>query len=84
MYVIENLELSYKDIDHIAESTSRKWNVKRKIDALLEISASITAATGIDSTASEMREARSKNIEIYKRIKELDELFGDQLLRYER
>ena len=50
MSVIEKLKLGFKDVDSIYESTSHKWDDKKKVDTLLEIGAIIEANLGIDST----------------------------------
>lgn len=74
--------LTYDDIDAIADSTAPKWDDKRKIDALLEIACTIMANTGIDSTRSELRTAKAMTKEVYKRVKKVDKLLGEQLLHY--
>ena len=78
-----DLEFGFDEIDAIADSTSRKWDDKRKIDTLLEISAALWANTGSDSTAGELRSIKKMQREIFKCIKRVDRDLGDQLLRYE-
>lgn len=80
---MEEIELGYDDIDAIADSTSRKWTEKRKIDALLEISANLWATTGSDSTMGEIKAIKKMQRNIYRCIKRIDKPLGDLLLRYE-
>ncbi len=80
---MDEFELSYNDIDAIADSTSRKWTDKRKIDTLLEISANLWATTGSNSTIGEIKSVKKMQRDIYRCIKRVDKSLGDLLLRYE-
>lgn len=78
-----DLEFGFDEIDAIADSTSRKWTDKRKIDTLLEISAALWANTGSDSTSGELNRIKKMQRQIFRCIKRVDNDLGDQLLRYE-
>lgn len=81
MNIVNELDLGFKDVDSIYESTSNKWTDKRKVDTLLEIGAVIEANLGIDSTIAERNEAKKKQRYIYKTIKKIDPSMGDLLMR---
>jgi len=81
MSVIEKLKLGFKDVDSIYESTSHKWDDKKKVDTLLEIGAIIEANLGIDSTIGERNEAKKQQRYIYRTIKKIDPSLGDLLMR---
>lgn len=68
----EDLEYGLQDVEAIYHSTSPKWTVKRKIDTLLRIAASIIAQTGTDSSILEVEEARRIDNEIYDYVLELE------------
>ena len=59
----------------------KSYSDKKKIDALLELNASIYTNLGKDSTKQEMHTAEVSSRHIYKHIKKLDEAFGSLLLR---
>ena len=54
---------------------------KEKMDRLLEMTADIWCNQGIDSTKTEIRDARKRARVIYRGIKELDKETGDLFLR---
>lgn len=81
MSVIDNLKLGFKDVDSIYESTSHKWDDKKKVETLLEIGAIIEANLGIDSTIGERNEAKKQQRYIYRTIKKIDPSLGDLLMR---
>ena len=81
MSVIDKLKLGFKDVDSIYESTSHKWDDKKKVDTLLEIGAIIEANLGIDSTIGERNEAKKQQRYIYRTIKKIDPSLGDLLMR---
>ena len=81
MSVIEKLKLGFKDVDSIYESTSHKWDDKKKVDTLLEIGAIIESNLGIDSTIGERNEAKKHQRYIYRTIKKIDPSLGDLLMR---
>ena len=81
MSVIDKLKLGFKDVDSIYESTSHKWDDKKKVDTLLEIGAIIEANLGIDSTIGERNEGKKQQRYIYRTIKKIDPSLGDLLMR---
>jgi hypothetical protein len=81
MNLVNELDLGFKDVDSIYESTSHRWTDKRKVDTLLEIGAVIEANLGIDSTIADRNEAKKKQRYIYKTIKKIDPSLGDLLMR---
>ena len=81
MSVIDKLKLGFKDVDSIYESTSHKWDDKKKVDTLLEIGAIIEANLGIDSTIGDRNEAKKQQRYIYRTIKKIDPSLGDLLMR---
>ena len=81
MSLVDELSLGFKDVDSIYESTSHRWDDKRKVDTLLEIGAVIEANLGIDSTIGERNQAKKQQRYIYKTIKNIDPLLGDLLMR---
>ena len=81
MSVIDKLKLGFKDVDSIYESTSHKWDDKKKVETLLEIGAIIEANLGIDSTIGERNEAKKQQRYIYRTIKKIDPSLGDLLMR---
>ena len=81
MSLVDDLNLGFKDVDSIYESTSTKWDDKKKIDTLLEIGAVIETNLGIDSTKAERNEAKRQQKYIYKVIKKIDPAIGDLLMR---
>ena len=81
MSLVEDLKLGFKDVDSIYESTSKRWDDKKKVAALLEIGAVIEANLGIDSTAAERKEAKRQQKHIYRLVKKLDSMLGDLLMR---
>lgn len=54
---------------------------KEKINRLLEMTADIWANQGVDSTKTEIADARKRARVIYRGIKELDREMGDLFLR---
>ena len=81
MSLVDELSLGFKDVDSIYESTSHRWDDKRKVDTLLEIGAVIEGNLGIDSTIGERNQAKKQQRYIYKTIKNIDPLLGDLLMR---
>lgn len=81
MNIVNELELGFKDVDSIYESTSHKWDDKKKVDVLLEIGAVIEANLGVDSTATERNEAKKQQRYIYRTIKKIDPSLGELLMR---
>ena len=81
MNIVNELELGFKDVDAIYESTSHKWSDKKKVDTLLEIGAVIEANLGSDSTATERNEAKKQQRYIYRLIKKIEPSTGDLLMR---
>ena len=81
MSLVDELSLGFKDVDSIYESTSHKWDDKKKVDTLLEIGAIIEANLGIDSTIGERNEAKKQQRYIYRTIKKIDPSLGDLLMR---
>ena len=81
MNLVNELNLGFKDVDSVFESTSHKWTDKKKIDTLLEIGAVIEANLGIDSTIAERNEAKKQQRYIYRLIKKLEPDTGDLLMR---
>lgn len=81
MSLVNKLELGFKDVDAIYESTSHKWSDKKKVDTLLEIGAVIEANLGIDSTIAERNEAKKQQRYIYRLIKKIEPNTGDLLMR---
>ena len=81
MNIVNELELGFKDVDSIYESTSHKWDDKKKVDVLLEIGALIESNLGIDSTIGERNEAKKQQRYIYRTIKKIDPSLGDLLMR---
>ena len=61
----------------------KSYSNRKKIDALLELNASIYTNLGIDSTKKERNYAEVSSRHIYKHIKKIDESFGSLLLRGE-
>ena len=58
----------------------KTWSDKRKIDALLEIDATMYTNLGIDSTKTDRENTRRDSRFIYRAIKSIDELLGKELL----
>lgn len=81
MSLVDELSLGFKDVDSIYESTSHKWDDKKKVDTLLEIGAVIEANLGIDSTIGERNEAKKQQRYIYRTIKKIEPSLGDLLMR---
>ena len=81
MNLVNELEVGFKDVDAIYESTSHKWSDKKKVDILLEIGAVIEANLGSDSTATERNEAKKQQRYIYRLIKKIEPNTGDLLMR---
>ena len=81
MSLVDELNLGFKDVDSIYESTSHKWDDKKKVDTLLEIGAVIEANLGIDSTIGESNEAKKQQRYIYRTIKKIEPSLGDLLMR---
>ena len=81
MNIVNELELGFKDVDAIYESTSHKWSDKKKVDTLLEIGAVIEANLGIYSTIAERNEAKKQQRYIYRLIKKIEPNTGDLLMR---
>lgn len=81
MNIVNELELGFKDVDAVFETTSHKWNDKKKVDILLEIGAVIEANLGIDSTIAERNEAKKQQRYIYRLIKKIEPNTGDLLMR---
>ena len=81
MNIVNELELGFKDVDAIYESTSHKWSDKKKVDTLLEIGAVIEANLGIDSTIAERNEAKKQQRYIYRLIKKIEPTTGELLMR---
>lgn len=81
MSLVNKLDLGFKDVDAIYESTSHKWSDKKKVDTLLEIGAVIEANLGIDSTIAERNEAKKQQRYIYRLIKKIEPNTGDLLMR---
>lgn len=59
----------------------KTYSKKQKIDALLELNASIYTNIGTDSTKQEKSNAEISSRHIYRHIQKLDEPFGRLLLR---
>ena len=72
---------TYENIDDIYYSTSRSWPLKRKIDTLFEIGATIETNLGIDSTIEEKRIAKRQQRHIYETIYKLDKNTGELILK---
>jgi len=81
MSLVNKLELGFKDVDVVFESTAKRWTDKKKIDTLLEIGAIIEANLGIDSTIGERNEAKKKQRYIYRLIKKIEPTTGELLMR---
>ena len=81
MSLVDELSLGFKDVDSIYESTSHKWDDKKKVDTLLEIGAVIEANLGIDSNIGERNESKKQQRYIYRTIKKIDPSLGDLLMR---
>jgi len=58
----------------------KTWSDKRKIDALLEIDATMYTNLGIDSSKTDRENTRRDSRFIYRAIKSIDELLGKELL----
>lgn len=58
----------------------KTWSDKRKIDALLEIDATMYTNLGIDSTKTDRENTRRDSRFIYRAIKSIDDLLGKELL----
>ena len=58
----------------------KTWSDKRKIDALLEIDATMYTSLGIDSSKTDRENTRRDSRFIYRAIKSIDELLGKELL----
>lgn len=54
----------------------KTWNVKRKVDSLLEIDANMYTNLGLDSTISEKRNTKAISRKIYKAIALISPLDG--------
>ena len=81
MSLVNELNLSFNDVDSVYESTSKRWDDKKKVDTLLEIGAVIEANLGSDSTAAERNEAKKQQRYIYRLIKKIEPTTGDLLMR---
>lgn len=81
MSLVNELNLSFNDVDSVYESTSKRWTDKKKVDTLLEIGAVIEANLGIDSTIAERNEAKKQQRYIYRLIKKIEPNTGDLLMR---
>tara|TARA_R100001510_G_scaffold57612_1_gene66436 strand:+ start:1970 stop:2200 length:231 start_codon:yes stop_codon:yes gene_type:complete len=68
-----------EDIEKIAAFTS--WNDRKKIDKLLEIDADIYCNLGIESTKTEIENAKKQSRKIYRIIKTIDKYWGGMMLR---
>ena len=68
-----------EDIEKIAAFTS--WNDRKKIDKLLEIDADIYCNLGIESTRTEIENAKKQSRKIYRIIKTIDKYWGGMMLR---
>ena len=75
---MQDLEFGVNDVEAIVHSTSPRWTIKRKIDALLRIAASVMANTGIDSSEAELQEARFIDAHIYEFVLELEKQLADE------
>lgn len=75
------MKYTYESIDDIYYSTSRAWPLKRKIDTLFEIGATIETNLGIDSTIEEKRIAKRQQRHIYETIYKLDKNTGELILK---
>jgi len=81
MNIVNELGLGFKDVDAVFETTSHKWDDKKKVDILLEIGAVIEANLGIDSTIAERNEAKKQQRYIYRLIKKIEPTTGELLMR---
>ena len=68
----------FKDIDDVVSFTS--WTDKQKVHELLRIDCVMYTNLGIDSTAKEKRDVKSKSKKIYKLIKGINEEMGKMLI----
>lgn len=77
---MEYTECKYtpEDIDKIMGFTS--WNNKKKKDTLFHIDCVMYSNLGLDSTATERKQVKSKSRTIYRAIKQLDPSLGKMLL----
>jgi|TARA_B100000900_G_scaffold278380_1_gene238056 hypothetical protein len=67
------------DIEKILGFTS--WSEKRKIESLLEIDAELYCNLGVESSKTEVENAKKQSRKIYRAIKTIDEYTGRLLLR---
>jgi len=59
----------------------KTYSDKRKIDALLEMDATLYTNLGIESTKKEKEEVKRASKKIYKAIREVDPMLGSFLLK---
>tara|TARA_R110002167_G_scaffold322596_1_gene528491 strand:+ start:178 stop:408 length:231 start_codon:yes stop_codon:yes gene_type:complete len=59
----------------------KTYSDKQKVDALLELNATIYTNLGLDSTKQEIKTAEVSSRHIYRHIKTIDDDFGRLLLR---
>ena len=60
----------------------KTYTDRRKIDALLELDATMYCNLGIESTKKERLEVKKQSRQIYRAIKTLDKSLGDSLLHF--
>lgn len=60
----------------------KTYSDRKKIDALLELDATMYCNLGIDSTKTERLETKKQSRAIYRAIKTLDKSLGDSLLHF--
>lgn len=58
----------------------KTWSKKRKLDALLEFDCNMYTELGLESLKSEISLTKRKSRAIYKAIKEIDPVWGKELL----
>jgi hypothetical protein len=60
----------------------KTYSDRKKVDALLELDATMYCNLGIDSTKTERLETKKQSRAIYRAIKNLDKSLGDSLLHF--
>jgi hypothetical protein len=68
------IEQKKKQIDKIAGY--KTWDIKRKVDTLLQIDCELYTNLGMDSSKGERKTARSISVYIYRRISEISPIDG--------
>ena len=70
--------MDYNDIDKIL--SSKTWTDRKKLDELFRIDTNMYTNLGSDSTKKEKEEVKKRSRVIYRAIKSIDKVIGNQLI----